>query len=147
MMDASNTNSEYAAEAHKEYLAEAERLVDQQVEALFNRISGLASQAGAAQPVLAHNGRSLRIDRGGHAVSFDVEAITDLPEDTDRAQVFPVSQARCIVHALDGTTSEWQLHRLGEGNATPPYTWVNAQSGAPVSDEEIRQLLQEASSR
>ena len=42
----------------------------------------------------------------------------------------------------DGATEEWELHRIGAGNAAPGYTWMYAKTDTPVSEEGIARSLQ-----
>jgi len=146
-MNVANNDAEYGSEAHQEYLAETKRLVDQEIESLFVLItSAVARAAGAAsggqQPTATRDARTLRVANGARVAVFTVEAITDLAEGVDRAQVFPTSQARCIMTLPDETTEQWELHRIGAGNAAPGYTWMYARTDTPVSEERIAQSLQ-----
>lgn len=144
MSDADTTQAE---QAHEEYLAETRRLVDEHVTALFEmidrsvaRASGVA--AGAQRAGVTRDNHALTVTNGGRGMVFAVEGITDLPEGSDRAQAFTTGQARCIVHAPDGTTTEWVLHRVGAGDATPPYTWINAATGTAITEDDLAALLQ-----
>ena len=149
-MNASDGNSVQAEAAHEEYLAEVRQLVDQQVAALFQMVSGAASRAGAgasggAVPSVGQSddNRTLTVSNGGRAVTFTVEAVTDLPEGSDRANAFPAGQARCIVSTPNGTIDEWVLHRVG-GGETPQYTWMRSGTETPVDEAGVVALLQSA---
>jgi len=146
-MNVVNDESMYANDAHQEYLAETKRLVDQEIESLFALIVSAAARAAATvssgrQPAVTRNAHALQVANGARAATFEVEAITDLPADVDRAQAFPTSQARCALRGPDGATEEWELHRIGAGNAAPGYTWMYAKTETPVSEESIAQSLQ-----
>ncbi len=141
-----------ATAAHKEYMAEARRLVDEQVDALYAlvnaAVSGVgtgtsgAGVAGGAQAQVTRDGHSMAVSRGGRTVMLNVEAITDLPEGADRAHEFVSGQARCAVQGPDGTAAQWMLQRVGAGSAAPPYTWVDAPTSQPLDTAAIAQVLQ-----
>ncbi len=146
-MNVANNDAEYGSEAHQEYLAETERLVDQEIEALFALIESAVARAATVasagqQPAVTRDARALGVTNGARMAVFAVETITDLPEGVDRAQAFPTSQARCTMRGPDGATEQWELHRIGAGNAAPGYTWMYARTDIPVSEERIAQSVQ-----
>lgn len=132
--------------AHAEYLAEVRRLVDEQVAALFQTVSAAASRIGATtmsgQAAQAQNNRTMTLTAGGRAATLTVEAVTDLPEGSDRAQEFPSGQARCTVNA-GSTTDVWDLHRVGDVDNLR-YGWVDGNTLAPLDEAEIANRLQTA---
>ena len=142
MSDAETTQAE---EAHEEYLAEARQLIDEHVDALFQMIEAAAARASGtapgAQRGVTRGDHSITVANGDRRAVFEVQAITDLPEGYDRAKDFATGQARCIMHAPDGATTEWVLHRVGAGDATPPYTWMNADTGRELTQDDLSALL------
>lgn len=127
--------------AHAEYLAEVRRLVDEQVAALFQTVSAAASRIGATTTGgQAQNNRTMTLTAGGQAATLTVEAVTDLPEGSDRAQEFPSGQARCTVTA-GSATEIWDLHRLGDVDNLR-YGWVDSNTLAPLDEAEIANRLQ-----
>ncbi len=138
------SESENATAAHQEYLAEARGLIDDQIEALFTLIATAAERVGASngrQPSVARQGHALTVVNGARTAVFTVESITDLPEGADRAQAFPVGQARCTMRCQGDVMGEWELHRIGEGDAAPGYAWMRAGTETPISPEEVATLL------
>ena|SRR5579871_2044082 len=138
----SRSETAEANAAHREYLAETQQLVDEQTEALFRMVSAAAEQSGSAAPAIrvARDERTFTAAAGERSAIFRVEAITDLPEGSDRANEFTTSQARCIVQAPDGTSSEWVLHRLGAGDA-PRYGWLEAGTEKSIDQAAVSTIL------
>jgi hypothetical protein len=141
--NAVNNESTDANQAHQEYLAEARRLVDDQIEALFALIARAAARATTEQqPAVTRSGHTLRVSNGVRTAAFEIEAITDLPEGADRAQAFPAGQARCTMRGPEGVIEEYELHRAGEGAAAPGYAWMYTKTQTPVGEEDIARSLQ-----
>jgi len=141
--NAVNNESSGASEAHQEYLAEARRLVDDQIEALFGLITSAAARATTGQqPAVTRSGHALRVPNGARTAAFEVEAITDLPEGADRAQAFPAGQARCTMSGPEGVIEEYELHRRGAGAEAPNYTWMYARTETPIDEEGVARSLQ-----
>jgi hypothetical protein len=137
-----NDTEEHAAAAHREYLAEAQQLVDQQFEALAAMVSAAATHAaGGRHADVTRSNHTLTVTSGDRSVVFTVEAVTDLPEGADRARDFPTGQARCIVQTPDSATTEWVLHRVGAGEDIR-YTWVHSVSQEPIGEQDVAALLQ-----
>jgi hypothetical protein len=127
---------------HEEYLAEAQRMIDEQTAALFSAVQQAASARwGDQQVAVQRAGRSLTVGSGGIAVEFVVEAITDLPDDADRARVFTTGQARCTVRVAGATVAEWVLHRVDQGSGTPAYAWVHSGTESPVTQDDVISVL------
>ena len=128
--------------AHREYLDEAQRLIDEQVDALFQTIAAAAERiaTGARRIGLTRDGHTLTVSANGRAAVFQVEAITDMPDGSDRALKFATGQARCVLQAPDGTTYEWVLHRASAGDV-PRYAWVQATTEQPIDEEQFAELL------
>ena len=110
----SQSDTAEAQAAHREYLAEVQRLVTEQVEVLFRTVTAAAErESPAAQPAgVTRDEHALTVSTGGRSAVFRIEAITDLPEGADRANDFETGQARCTVRGADGSTDVWVLHRL-----------------------------------
>lgn len=142
MSDADSTQAE---EAHEEYLAEATRLIDEHINALFQMIEAAATRARGAtattQGAVTRDDHAITVANGDRRAVFEIQAITDLPEGADRAKAFATGQARCFMRAPDGATAEWVLHRVGAGEATPPYTWMNGETGRELTDDDLAALL------
>jgi hypothetical protein len=137
-----NDTEQRAAAAHQEYLAEAQQLVDQQFEALATMVTAAGTHAaGGRHADVTRSHHTLTATSGERSVVFTVEAVTDLPEGADRARDFPTGQARCTVHAPDGTTEEWVLHRIGAGDDIR-YMWVRSVSEEPIGEQDVAALLQ-----
>ena len=138
-----NDTEERAEAAHQEYLAEAQRLVDQQFEVLGALVSAAAgTHAAAGRHVeVTRSNHTLTATSGERSVVFTVEAVTDLPEGADRARDFPTGQARCTVRTPDGETTEWVLRRAGAGEDIR-YTWVRSVSQEPIGEQDVTALLQ-----
>ena len=131
-----------AVAAHEEYLAEVKQLVEHHFEALAAMVTAAATHAAAGRHAdVTRTNHTLTVTGGDRSVVFTVEAVTDLPEGADRALDFPTGQARCIVHAPDGTTEEWVLRRTGAGEDIR-YTWVRTVSEEPIGEQDVAALLQ-----
>ena len=142
-MNARDGDSVQAERAHEEYLAEVRQLVDEQVAALFQMVSAAAARIGATAASQGSDGRTLTVSGNGRSTTLAVEAVTDLPEGSDRAQEFPAGQARCTMTSGDGAAQEWVLHRIGEGQ-TVRYAWVDGNNQAQLDEAEIANRLQAA---
>lgn len=142
-MNARDGDSVQAERAHEEYLAEVRQMVDEQVAALFQMVSAAAARIGASAAAQGGDGRTLTVSGNGRSATLAIEAVTDLPEGSDRAQEFPAGQARCTMTAADGAAQEWVLHRTG-GGQTVSYAWVDANSRAQLDEAEIANRLQAA---
>lgn len=145
-MSVSDSESARAISAHEEYLAEARRLIDDEVKALFAVLSAAIAGTTGAGPGAGSIGvsqdeRSFTATNGGRSVTFSVEAVTDLPEGADKAKEFPAGQARCTVSGPDGVIATWVLHRIGAGDAVR-YTWMQANTEKPISDQDVAAALQ-----
>ena len=131
-----------AAAAHEEYFAEVKQLVEHHFEALAAMVTAAATHTAAGRHTdVTRTNHTLSVTGGDRSVVFTVEAVTDLPEGTDRALDFPTGQARCIVQAPDGTIEEWVLRRAGAGEDIR-YTWVRSVSQEPIGEQDVAALLQ-----
>jgi hypothetical protein len=131
-----------AVAAHEEYLAEVKQLVEHHFAALAAMVTAAATQTAAGRHAdVTRTNHTLTVTGGDRSVIFTVEAVTDLPEGADRALDFPTGQARCIVHAPDGTTEEWVLRRVGAGEGIH-YTWMRSVSEEPIGEQDVAALLQ-----
>ena len=131
-----------AGAAHEEYLAEVKQLVEHHFEALAAMVTAAATHvAGGRHVDVRRSNHTLTATSGDRSADFTVEAVTDLPEGADRALDFPTGQARCIVHAPDGTTEEWVLRRVGAGEGIH-YTWMRSVSEEPIGEQDVAALLQ-----
>lgn len=141
---AADVTTTEAQEAHEEYLAETRQLVDKHVAALFETLEAAVSRATetAQRAGVTRDNHAITVTSGARTMTFTVESIADLPEGADRAQAFAAGQARCIVQRPDGSTTEWVLHRVGAGDASPAYVWMDAASGQEVSGDDLAALLQ-----
>ena len=141
----SEADTTQAEAAHEEYLVEARQLVDEHINALFQMIEAAAAHSSGVAPGtqrgVARGDHSITVSTGDRRATFEVEAITDLPEGSDRAKDFATGQARCIMRAPDGATKEWVLHRVGAGAAAPPYTWMDAATGQQLTEDDLTTLL------
>jgi hypothetical protein len=84
----------------------------------------------------------MTLTSGDRTATLTVEAVTDLPEGSDRAQEFPSGQARCTVTA-GSTTEVWDLHRLSDVEHLR-YGWVVSNTLVPLDEAEIANRLQVA---
>lgn len=141
---AADVTTAQAQAAHEEYLAETRQLVDKHVAALFETLEAAVARATetAQRAGVTRDNHAITITGGERTMIFTVESIADLPEGADRAQEFAAGQARCVVQRPDGSTVEWVLHRVGAGDASPAYVWMDAASGQEVSGDDLAALLQ-----
>ena len=131
-----------AVAAHEEYFAEVKQLVEHHFEALAAMVTAAATHAAAGRHVnVTRTNHTLTVTGGDRSVVLTVEAVTDLPEGTDRALDFPTGQARCTVQTPDGETTEWVLRRAGAGEDIR-YMWVRSVSQEPIGEQDVTALLQ-----
>lgn len=135
-----------ASAGHAAYLAETRQLVDAQTEALFSMVTAILAHAGHHDPVarharVSHEDHTLTVTNGPCSETFTINAISDLPDSADRIRLFPMSQARCLVQATDGSTAEWLLRRDNTGDVIPVYAWMPARSETRVGEPEIHGML------
>jgi nitroreductase len=124
-----------ARPADAEYHREVERLIDEQTALLFTTIQQAA--AGPAQVT----DRSLAVGSGEAAVTFTVQAITDVPPTADPAAAFPTGQARCLVRADGDLIAQWTLRRLDQSAQSITYVWTHGDPPQPISPADIAAAL------
>jgi hypothetical protein len=130
-----------ATAAHRAYVTEVTRLVDDQSEVLFRMVTTAAERAssGAQHLDVTREARSLTVSVGERTAVFRIEAITDRPAGRGHALAFRRGQARCIPPTADGTTEEWALvlQHLGAGDAVAQHTWMDARAQTPVTEAAV----------
>lgn len=144
----SNDVTTQAGAGHAAYLAETRQLVDEQTEALFSIVAAILAHASHHDSVarharVSHQAHTLTVTNGPCSETFTVTAISDLPDSADRMRLFPMSQARCLVQATDGSTAEWLLKRDNTGDVIPVYAWMPARSDTRVGEPEIHSMLRQ----
>jgi hypothetical protein len=143
--DEPGATSDRSEAAHQEYLAEVDRMVDDAAAGLFARLEAVLAQAtGAAQGnqyMVSRQGRALTARTNNRTISAQVEAISDLPNESERAQAFPNYQARCRILVDDHLTEEWVLRRSGS-ERNVQYLWMVPRSDTPITESDIAGALQ-----
>jgi hypothetical protein len=143
--DEPDATSDRAEAAHEEYMAEVARMVDEETAKLFARLEAVVGQVTADAPggryAVSRQGRSFSARNGNRTISAEVEAITDLQNEAERAQAFPNYQARCRILVDGQSVDEWVLRRTGsEGNVR--YLWMAPRSDTPITEADIAADLQ-----
>jgi hypothetical protein len=123
------------------YREEAQRLIDEQVALLFTTVEQAVTAQRGGRAEVRRSERSLAIGGAEAPIELAVEAITDVPADTDPARDFPQGEARCHVRVAGATVEEWVLSRTDQGSENPSYRWLHAEKGSPVTPADIRNLL------
>lgn len=141
-----NDEATRAAMAHAAYLAQTRQLVDAQTEALFGLLTTVLARARGYEPAARHadvsrQAHTLTVNACACSEVFTVQAISDLPDGANRALIFPTSQARCLIRAPDGGTTEWLLMRDYDGDTAPSYAWMLAGSNTRVGEPEANGVL------
>ena len=139
-----NIEPDRSTAVHEEYMAEVKRLVDGQVERLYELVqAGAASAAatpGGTRIEVTRDGDDISASSGERSVSFHMEEITNVADETERVQKFPSEQAHCTVRAPNGATETLVLHRLGTGNDIG-YAWLHAKTQRPVDEADLAAML------
>jgi hypothetical protein len=140
-----------AAARHTDYVTQVTHLVDDQSAVLFRLVSAAAAQASTAAEHIDVRcaARSLTASAGAHTAVFQVEAITDRPEDLGRARTYLGSQARCILSTPDGPAAPtgWvlalQRNAAGETStsARHAYLWMDARAVQPLTEAVVASTL------
>ncbi|MGH2346793.1 MAG: hypothetical protein ACRDG4_16320 [Chloroflexota bacterium] len=131
---------------HSAYVAEVRELVHDQADALFALVPPMverlaASSAMATPPIVTRDDRTLRMIMGQCSVELEVEATIDMPDDGNRALLFPAGPARCIVRTPAGILARWDLRQVHPGGAAPVYAWMAPGVGTAVAEPAIARVI------
>ncbi len=137
--------SERAEAAHEEYLAEVEQMVDEATVKLYAQLEEVVAQVGDNAPggryAVSRQGRSFSARNSDRTISAQVEAISDLQNESERAQAFPGYQARCRINSNEQLMEEWVLRRSGS-ERNIQYLWMSPRSDTPMTESDITRAFQ-----
>ncbi len=135
-MTESDKDTLRATAAHDEYMAEAQRLVDDEVDKLFAMLTTAIKQGAGTESSITREGHTLTARTGGRTLTARVEAVTDVPDTAEKAHLFPTAQAYCTVSDGQSETARWELHRAGAGDSVV-YTWMQTDRTVPITMADV----------
>jgi len=148
---------------HDEYIAETNKLVDEQIGALVIFMNLAVDRVALEAPSFT----SLHVERHGNTISatmdasrktatFAVTDAGDLPI-AEKAALLAQGQARCVVKSPDGAEEVWVLGRTAvvrggdgaenspvyaeQGDAAPVYEWKREHDGAAIDVQVLTETL------